>query len=96
MEEIKHNGENFKYVLVIKKDGKTNRTEISDWRVGQKEIETGQIYAPYEIYVEAYNKEGTYDRPAFVHVGYTGEDSEYTTIDHLSCVMRKPVFRVSD
>lgn len=74
MPEIEHNGDNFKYVLVIKKDGKTNRTEISDWKENQKEIDTGQIYTPYEIYVEAYNKEGTYERPAVVHFGYTGED----------------------
>ena len=77
MEEIKHNGENFKYVLVIKKDGKTTRTEILDWRVGQKEIETDQIYSPYEIYVEAHNMEGTFEEPAVVHIGYSGEGSEF-------------------
>ena len=76
MTEIEHNADNFKYVLVIKKNGITNRTEISDWRENQKEINYDLVYSPFEIYVEAYNEMGTYARPAVVHIGYTGEDSK--------------------
>ena len=76
MKEIDHNADNFKYVLVIKKDGKTTRQEISDWTETQKEIDYGLVYTPFEIYVEAHNALGTYSRPAVIHIGYTGEDSE--------------------
>ena len=39
MKEIDRNADNFKYVLVIKKDGITTSYEISDWTVTQKEID---------------------------------------------------------
>ena len=76
MPEIQHNADNFKYVLTIKKDGKTTKHEIYDWQENQKEINYGDVYSPYEIYVEAHNTLGPYSRPAVVHIGYTGEDSE--------------------
>lgn len=74
MPEIEHNGPGFKYVLFIKKDGKTNATEIHDWKETVREMDMGQIYEPYEIFVKAKNDLGDCPDPAIIHTGYTGED----------------------
>lgn len=73
MPEIEHNGPSFRYNLVIKKDGKMNKTEIYDWTENKKEIYIGSVYEPYEIFVEAENEKGQCSEPAVLHIGYTGE-----------------------
>ena len=73
MPPVEHNGEGFHYILFIKKDGKKNSTTISDWRENTKEFDFGQIYEPYQIWVEAANDEGTFDGRTDIHIGYTGE-----------------------
>ena len=75
MKEIDHNADNFKYVLVIKKDGMMTSYEISDWTVTQKEIDYGLVYTPFKVYVEAQNALGACSRPVTILTGYTGEDS---------------------
>ncbi|XP_060569116.1 neuroglian-like isoform X2 [Ruditapes philippinarum] len=78
MPEIEHNGPGFRYNLFIKKDGKTNKTEIYDWEENKKEIYIGSVYEPYEIFVEAENEEGSCSEPAVLHIGYTGEAAPLT------------------
>lgn len=78
MPEIEHNGPGFRYNLVIKKNGKTNTSEITDWTENLKEIYIGSVYEPYEIFVEAENEKGQCSDPAVVHIGYTGEAAPLT------------------
>ena len=77
MPKINHNGDGFKYIIHIKKDGKTNSTTISDWRTNRKEFNFGTIFEPYEVYVEAKNDVGVCTEIAILHTGYTGEAGLY-------------------
>ena len=80
MYPIEHNGPGFKYRVGIRKDGKTNITEISDWNENIKEVDFGLIYEPFEVFVEAVNDKGVPDAPALIYRAYTGESGEFFII----------------
>lgn len=80
MPPIEHNGQQFKYILTIQREGQgldqVTPVTISDWSTFRYEKQTNDIFVPYMITIKANNEAGDSTAPVQEHRGWSAEDSE--------------------
>ena len=88
MHQIQQNGEGFRYVLEIQREGFENQVQpipIHDWRTFEYEHPAGgQVYEPYLITLRARNTVGFARQDPSRIRGFTGEDSKFQLVCFLS------------
>lgn len=90
MPPIEHNGQQFKYILTIQREGQgldqVTPVTISEWSRFRYEKQTNDIFTPYLITIKANNEAGDSTAPVQEHRGFSAEDSkcsEATSISNL-------------
>lgn len=87
MPQIQQNGEGFRYILEIMREGFENQVEtvpVEEWRTFEYYYATGsEIYEPYEITIRARNSVGFARQDPTKIRGFTGEDSKLQLLGFL-------------
>ena len=82
MPQIQQNGEGFRYILEVKREGFETQVQpipIDDWRTFEYYHPAGsQTYEPYEISIRARNTVGFARQDPTRIRGFTGEDSKFS------------------
>lgn len=84
MPPIEHNGQQFKYILTIQREGQgldqVIPVTISDWKTFRYEKQTNDIFVPYLITVKANNEIGDSRLSVVEKTGYSAEESQYNSL----------------
>lgn len=80
MPPIEHNGQQFKYILTIQREGQgldqVTPVTISEWSQFRYEKQTNDIFTPYLITIKANNEAGDSTAPVQEYRGFSAEDSK--------------------
>ncbi|XP_048738673.2 neuroglian-like isoform X2 [Ostrea edulis] len=88
MPPIEHNGQQFKYILTIQREGQgldqVIPVTISDWKTFRYEKQTNDIFVPYLITVKANNEIGDSSSSVVEKTGYSAEEIPTITVSDLT------------
>jgi hypothetical protein len=83
MPPIEHNGQQFKYILTIEREGQGSDgvvpVTISDWQTFRYEKQTNDIFVPYTVTVKANNEMGDSSVSVEPYHGFSAEESQYNS-----------------
>lgn len=87
MPQIQQNDKGFHYILQFKRQGDPDSllvtNPIDDWTRYNFTYATSDVYRPYEITLKAKNSIGEALQDAVTIIGYSGEESEFSSLPHV-------------